>query len=173
MNQLSEGLTAVRVAAAYDAAIGRSDGADRAVQQGNFEDGIAAFKEKRDVALDGKRMPEAQSQDADLLAAAAEVLARPQYGFDHKRLVINYDIQRKERTEGEIDSGAVTTTFTATHYVWDEFQATTAEKVGGAYYLFVNEFHFYHTADSTVPTGKWVLHDRFQSSQILPDNITK
>ena len=173
MNRLSEGLTAVRVAAAYDSAIARSDGADRAVQQRNFEQGIAAFKQKRQVALDGKRMPEAQSQDADLLAAAAEVLARPQYGFDHERLVINYDIQRKERTEGEIDSGAVTTTFTATHYVWDEFQATTAEKVGGEYYLFINEFHFYHTADSTVPTGKWVLHDRFQSSQILPDNIAR
>ena len=173
LGSLVDGLDAVKVAAAYDSALGRTDGPDRTAQERQFEDGIASFKKKREVALSSKRMPEAQSQDSELLAAAAEVLGRPHYGFEHERLVINYDIQRKERTEGSIDSGAVTTTLTATHYVWDEFQATTAEQVGGEYYLFVNEFHFYHSADSTVPTGKWVLHDRFQSSQILKDNIDK
>ncbi len=168
---LNEGLTAAKVAAVYDETLGRSDAPDRAAQQRAFEEAIAAFKEKREVALGSKRMPEAQSEDPALLAAAAEVLKRPRYGFDFERLVINYNVQRKERTEGEIESGAVVTTFTATHYVWDEFQATTAEKVGDDYYLFINEFHFYHSADSTVPTGKWVLHDRFQSSQILEENI--
>ncbi|MEM7224428.1 MAG: hypothetical protein AAF495_15715 [Pseudomonadota bacterium] len=173
MGLLNDGLTAVKVAAAYDAAIGRTNGADRAAQQRRFEEGMAAFKEKRQVALRGKRMPEAQSEDPALLEAAAEVLARPQYGFEHERLVINYDVQRKERTEGTVDYGAASTEITATHYVWDEFQATTAEKVGGETYLFVNEFHFYHSGDSTVPTGKWILHDRFQSSQILPENVGK
>lgn len=173
LKRLDEGLTAAKVAAAYDGALGRSGTPARAAQQRAFEDAIAAFKEKRQLALDSKRMPEAQSDDPELLAAAAEVLKRPQYGFDFDRLVINYDVQRKERTEGEIETGAVVSTLTATHYVWDEFQATTAEKVGDDYYLFVNEFHFYHAADSTVPTGKWVLHDRFQSSQILPENIDR
>ncbi len=171
--RLAEGLEAVQVAAAYDAAISRAGGPDRAAQERQFQAAIAAFKDNHRIALDSKRMPPAQSEDPDLLAAAAEVLARPQYGFDHKRMVINYDIQRKERTEGEIDSGTVSSTITVTHYVWDEFQTTTAEKVGEDYYLFVNEFHFYHSADHTVPTGKWILHDRFQSSQIREENIDK
>ena len=43
----------------------------------------------------------------------------------------------------------------------------------GDHYLFIDEIHFYRTGDSTVPTGKWVLNDRFRSGRILPEKIGK
>jgi len=67
----------------------------------------------------------------------------------------------------------VEATITVYKYKWDQFQATTAEKVGDDYYLFFNTFKFYHAADPNTPTQAWILSDRFQSSRILKENIAK
>ena len=58
-------------------------------------------------------------------------------------------------------------------YEWDQFQATTAEKVGDVYYLYANTFKYYYSGDPRTPVKVWILNRRFQSSQILKENIAK
>lgn len=171
--QLTDGIAVVALAAAFDTATARANPPDRAAQKKAFEDGVAAWKEKYRVALDGSRMPEAKSTDGTLLKAAAEVLARPQYGHKYERMVVNYDIHRKEKTTGDINPGTVSTTVTVYHYVWDEFQVTTAEQEGDEFYLFFNRMRFYHKGDNDTPTNKWILSGRHQGHKILKKNIGK
>ena len=88
-------------------------------------------------------------------------------------MVVNYDIHRKEKTTGDINPGTVSTTVTVYHYVWDEFQVTTAEREGDEYYLFFNRMRFYHKGDNDTPTNKWILSGRHQGRKILKKNIGK
>ncbi len=37
--------------------------------------------------------------------------------------------------------------------------------------MFVNKLKYFHSGDSTTPTGRWIPATRFQSSQILKENI--
>ncbi len=170
---IESGLAAVEMAAAFDAAIGRDDAPDRAAQTQAFQAAIGIWDDKFVQSLAAARMPEAKSNDAELLAAATEVLARPKYGYQYERMVINYDLHRKEKKTGDIEADLVQETATVTiyHYIWDEFQVTTAEQVGDAHYLFFNRFRYYLQGDETTTTDKWILSERHQGHRILPENI--
>lgn len=37
--------------------------------------------------------------------------------------------------------------------------------------IFVNKLYYFHKGAPTTPTGRWILAARFQSSQILEENI--
>ncbi len=56
-------------------------------------------------------------------------------------------------------------------YEWEEFQVATAEKTEDGNAVFYNELHYYTSADPTVPTGRWILHNRFRGATILRENI--
>lgn len=166
--------TAVETVAFYDKAIKRTNAPDRGAQLARVDKAIADYKAKFQVALDTIRMPAAKSTDDKLHKVVAEVFARQKYGYKSERVVINTDVKSYEKETGNISRSSITTaTVTVYKYKWDQFQATTAEKVGDDYYLFYNTFKFYHAADPTTPTKTWILSDRFQSSRILKENIAK
>jgi hypothetical protein len=166
--------TAVETVVFYDKAVKRANAPDRGAQLARIDKAIADYKSKFQVALDTIRMPEAKSADGTLHKAVAEVFSRSKYGYKAERVVINAPLKSYEKETGDISRSSITTaTITVYKYKWDQFQATTAEKVGDDYYLFYNTFKFYHAADPTTPTQAWILSDRFQSSRILKENIAK
>ena len=137
------------------------------------EAAIDAFKGKFMAALSGNRMPKARSTSSKLRKVVTTVLAAPKYGYKFERFVINSDIKSLSKKVGNISSGTVSSTVTVYTYKWDQFQATTAEKVGDAYYMYANTFKYYYSGDTTTPLNRWILSQRFQSSRILKENIDK
>ena len=119
-------------------------------------------------------MPKERSTDAKLRAAAEKVLKLPRHKVaGWKRMVISYDLNHREKTEGTISHGTTSSTVTVYNYVWDEFATTTAEKVGDVYYLYANKFKYYEKGDTRTTLKKWILVDRFQTTRILEENIAK
>ena len=173
LKRLAKSHEAVKMAALFDKEMGRTDGPDRAAQLKRVEAAIDAYKGKFKTALSGNRMPEAKSTSSKLRKVVAEVLAKPKYGYKYERYVINADLRSLEKKSGSISHGTVSSTVTVYTYKWDEFQATTAEKVGDAYYLYYNTFKYYYSGDTTTPMNRWILSKRFQGSQILAENIGK
>jgi hypothetical protein len=172
---LRDGLAAVEVATAFDQALGRSGGPDRAAEKARITAAVERYQQLVAGARDSVRMPPARSTDPTLLQVAADTLKNPDYesAGGWRRLVINYDLQHKEKWEGEYRTGTVQDTVTVYHYVWDEFQVTTAEKVGDRYFMFANRLKFFQQGGPTTPTGRWILADRFQTTEILEANIDK
>ena len=118
------------------------------------------------------KMPPANSTDAELKAIAEATLRRPEYQVHPwLRLVVNADKVRRERREATVRPGTVTTTIDVCHYVWEEFQVTTAEKVGDEVWLFANTLKLYSSGDSTTPIGRWILSTRFETTRILAENV--
>jgi hypothetical protein len=78
-----------------------------------------------------------------------------------------------EKREGWIQPGSINITVTVYNYVWDEFQVTTAEKVGNKYFMHANRFRYYHKGAPKTPLKRWYLSQRFRSSEILEKNIGK
>lgn len=174
LERLAEVKTAVENVAFYDKAIKRQNAPDRSAQRARVDKAIADFKANFRTALTTIRMPDAKSTDDKLHKVVAEVFARSKYGYEAERVVINSPLKSYEKETGNISRSSITTaTMTVYKYKWDQFQATTAERVGDDYYLFYNTFKFYHAADPKTPTQAWILSDRFQSSQILKENIGK
>lgn len=173
LENLTKARKAVVVAALYDEKMGRADAPDRKAQLAKVDKVTADFKKKYKIALGGVRMPEARSDDDKLHKAVAEVFARKKYGYKFERVVVNAPLKRVKNRSGNIRgtvSGATVTTY---EYEWDQFQATTAEKVGDVYYLYANTFKYYYSGDPRTPVKVWILNRRFQSSQILKENIDK
>lgn len=173
LENLAKARKAVVVAALYDKEMGRTDAPDRKAQLERVDKATAGFKEKYKIALSSVRMPKARSDDSKLHKAVAEVFARKKYGYKFERVVINAPLKRVKNRSGNIRgtvSGATVTTY---EYEWDQFQATTAEKVGDVYYLYANTFKYYYSGDPRTPVKVWILNRRFQSSQILKENIAK
>jgi hypothetical protein len=173
MARLREGAHAVAMAKVFDEAMGATAG-DRPAQADKVSQAIAHLQRLAVTALDTVRMPEPASTDAELLRVAEATLRRPEYAVKGwERIVINADKQRKERREAYVSPGTVTTTISYYHYVWDEVQVTTAEKVGADVWLFVNTLKHYQSGDPTTPVGRWIVSQRFESTRILPENVAK
>ena len=49
----------------------------------------------------------------------------------------------------------------------------TAEKVGDEVWIYHNLLKYFHSSDSVTPQDQWILSRRFQSTQILPENLKK
>lgn len=173
--QLRDGLDAVAAAASFDQALARTGGPDRAAQKTRIEAALERYRQLVSLALDSVRMPPARSTDPALLTAAEQTLRNPEYGIagGWVRMVINYDLHSNEKWAGEYHEGTVYDTVTVYHYVWDEFQVTTAEKVGDRHLMFANRLKLFHQGAPTTPTGRWILADRFQTTEILEENIGK
>ncbi|MGF1448447.1 MAG: hypothetical protein ACFB20_03415 [Opitutales bacterium] len=175
MERLNAGKRAIEQAAALDQGLGRTDGPDRSAQMQELQAGMVAFQQMTRDALASVVMPEAASTDAKLLRIAQTTLAKPDYESARgwERLVINSDLQKKEKWEGDYRRGTVQDTISVYHHQWDEFQVATAEQVGERYFIYYNRLKYFHSGGSTTPTGRWILSQRFQGSEILAENIQK
>lgn len=174
VRQLRESKLAIDVAAAYDDGIARKDAPDYAGMKARVDKAIAHMQSCAKQGLASVRMPKSATKDKELLAIAGKVLAREKYGAGKSlRTVINAPKKRKEKHEGSITPGTVSATIRVYHYVWDEFQVATVERVGEQCWIFYNRMRFYHKGGSTTPTGHWILADRFRSTPILEANIGK
>lgn len=178
MKSLQDGMDAVDMAATLDQALKITDAPDRAAQRKQFEETIVALRQLAKSSLAKVRMPKPVKLTADetakLRKIATETLARKKYGTHPiQRLVVTTKLSRKEKTEGDIRGTVTGATITSYHYVWDEYRVVTAEKVGDEVWIFHNLLKYYHSSDSITPQDKWILSKRFQSTQILPENLDK
>lgn len=157
-----------------DPAVQRQDGKERQAQAAKVQQAIVHLQSLAVTMLDTVRMPAAASSDPELLRIAEETLKKPDYQVGGwQRLVISAPKVRRERREASVNRGAVNTTVTGYHYVWDEFQVATAETVGDSTWIFYSTLKLYHSGDATTPIGRWVLSQRFESTRILPENVAK
>jgi hypothetical protein len=174
MARLREGAHAIAMADAYGKAMGVQPPVDRSAAAAKVKSAVAHLQALAVTTLDAVRMPTSASTDAELLRIAEETLKKPDYGVKGwERLVVNADKVRRESREAYVSPGAVNTTITYYHYVWDEYQVATAEKVGDEVWVYFNLLKYYHSGDSTKPIGRWVLSKRFESTRILPENVGK
>lgn len=174
LGRIEDGLRAVKAAEGYYGGDPQEQAPDFAAARAKIEKAREHVRVVAAKTLAEVRVPAARSKDAKLLAIAEETLKVKSYGVgEWKRMVIHYDVKKKEKYESTISPGTVRSTITTYHYVWEEFGVTTVEKVGEDYYLFVNKLKFYHSSDSVTPSGRWILSERFQSTRILPENFDK
>ena len=101
---------------------------------------------------------------------AAETLKNPRYGVNLpvERLEVGKKTHRKE-ARSEVSGNSIVTNI----YEWDEFQARTVEQVDGKWFIFVNNLKYFYSGATTTPLDRWLVADRWQSSQILEENIHK
>lgn len=171
---LAAGLVAVDAAAALEAAVARGDAPDRGAQRAKIAAALEKYQASHGQALDSVRLPAARSTDTELIATAEEVLKRPEYGYQWKRLVVNADLQHFDKMTGSIDENTSSDLVVSVyHWVWDEFQVTTAEPRDGKWYLYTNKLRRFTSGGPTTPTGRWILADRFEGSEILEANIAE
>lgn len=175
MARLRAGERAVAIARTLDRAMGRDEVPERTAQAATVEKAIDHFQGLAVLCLDAVRMPPAASADAGLLQIAAATLKDPAYGAGTAvRTVINAPRVRHERREGWIEVSATDTAkVTVYTYAWDQFQVTTAEKVGEETWMFANTLKRFDSGDPTTPIGRWILADRIQLTRILPDHVDK
>lgn len=126
--------------------------------------------------LDAVRMPTPASTDAELLQIAATTLRQPGYGVgEWLRLVIHTEKVRHESREAWVQGGNGSATISYHHYVWDQFQVTTAERdaSSGEVWLFANTLKRYESGDPTKKLGQWILSQRFELTRIRPENVER
>ncbi|MBL9077213.1 MAG: hypothetical protein JNL08_06910 [Planctomycetes bacterium] len=165
---------ALAMAQLHDELMDGKVAAEREEQGKAITDAIAQLRQLAVATLDAVRMPAAASTDPELVQIATETLRRPGYDTgEWRRLVVNSEPVRRESREAYVSPGAVTTTVRYYHYVWDEFQVTTAETVGDQVWLFANTLKRYQSGDSTKKIGQWILSQRFELTPILPENVDR
>ncbi len=117
-------------------------------------------------SIRNNRMPEARSEDPELLAIAKDAIARGAKYWEigpYERMVINY--KRNRKREGRWHD----TTFRV--YDWDEFQVTIAEQDGDDYWTRTAMLKNYRD-----PAGKlteWKVVSSRRWNKILKENINK
>lgn len=178
MKSLQEGLEAVSRAAALDQAMAFPNAPDRTAQGKEIEATIEVLRSLARSALAEVRLPRPVSLDdkemAELTRIAQETLAKKKYGVNEiARLVVTSKISRKEKREGTIRGTTTGASITSYHYVWDEYHVVTAEKVGDEVWVYHNLLKYYHSSDTVTPQDEWILSQRFPSTQILPENLSK
>ena len=143
-----------------------------AAQRNAIAVALEKYQGSQATVLASVRMPPAKSTDPKLLEIAGEVLTRPENGYRWVRMVINADLQHFDKMTGSIDENTSSDLVVSVyHWVWDEFQVTTAEQRDGKWYLYTNKLRRFASGGPTTPTGRWILADRFEGSEILEANI--
>lgn len=178
MAALHRGLEAIDMAATLDVELKAADAPDRQAQRREVEQTIDVLRALAKSALAEVRMPKPVGTDAATMEKLTEIarstLAKKKYGTHPiQQLVVTSTPQRKEKKEGTIRGTTTGATITTYHYVWDEYRVVTAEKVGDDVWIYHNVLKFYHSSDSVTPQDVWILSRRFQSTQILPENLGK
>lgn len=174
LQRLRAGQDTLALARVHDELMAGKPDPARVAQAAQLDQAIAHLRQLAVATLDAVRMPAAASTDAELLRIAEETLKKPGYGVGAwQRLVVNTEKVKHERREAWVRGGAVAATVSYYHYVWEQFQVTTAEKVGDELWLFANTLKRYESGDPTTPVGRWILSQRFELTRILPENVAK
>lgn len=174
MQRLRKNLNDVDVAMAWEKGFGRTEAVELLGKlRKKTESAVTHLQQAAEAALGSVRVPVAASTDAKLRKIAEEVFANDKYGVGEvSRFVINSDVQHRDMHTGDIRSGTVTSTINVYHYVWDEFQVCSVEKVGDDYWLFYNTIKKFESGGPTTPLNRWLMSGRFKSIRILEENIS-
>jgi hypothetical protein len=174
MTRLRDVQHAVEMARVHDQVMPGKWVPERDEQAATVGKAITHLQQLAVSTLDAVRVPAAASTDPYLLDVAAATLKKPGYGVgEWQRLVINTETVRHESREAWVTPGTVSTTISYYHYVWDQFQVTTAERQGDEVWLFANTLKRYESGDPTKKIGQWILSQRFELTRILPENVDK
>lgn len=174
MARLRAAERAVAIAAAFDRVTTGAENEDRKAATAHVQKAAEHLRNLAVVCLDAVRMPPAASTNAELLSIAAEALKNPVYGAGpSERTVVNADRTHHERRDGWIRAEAGAAKVTIYTYAWDQFQVTTAEKLGDDVWLFATTLKRFTSGDPTTPVERWVVADRIQLTRILPENVGK
>ena len=179
LKRLLEARHAVAMAKVCDEVMPDPQNPPRAELEQRVESAIQHLNQLALQCLEQVRMPQAASTDAALLKIAAETLKQKDSGVgEWKRMVINSDKVRREKKESYLSDGKVSgarfsARLTHYHYVWDQFQVTTAEQEGDQVWLYANTLKHYHSGGTTTPIGRWILAGRIRLTPILADNVAK
>ncbi len=167
MGQLQEGLKFLAVLDAYEKTLGTEDDGTLQQRQALLQNAIAQYDAHFQIALSTQRMAPGTG-DSELEAIAEETLQKPSYGVNlpWARLEVGKKAHREE-ARSEISGNSLVTNL----YKWDEFQARTAEQVGGKWYIFVNDLKYFYSGATTTPLDRWLVSKRWQAEQILEENI--
>ncbi|GAB4361854.1 MAG: hypothetical protein Kow00114_16640 [Kiloniellaceae bacterium] len=169
MAKLQEGLDFVAILDAYESSLGTEDKSALLQRQAALQNAVAQYEANFQLALSAQRIAPGIG-DSELEAIAEETLKNPRYGANLPlaRLEVGKKAHRKE-ARSEVSGNSIVTNI----YEWDEFQARTVEQVDGKWYIFVNDLKYFYSGASTTPLDRWLVADRWQSSQILEENIDK
>ena len=142
------------------------------------------FLEKKQIALATSRMPSPQSQDAKMLAIAAEIIGIPRYEFGESGSVVltTEAIVERESKESEIKfdgakvmGGDVTLTGTETTwtYRWQEFKFAVPlhDKDTDLWYIWWITAKNYSSGANSTPLNQWISGSAKKGNQILAENI--
>jgi len=174
MNRLRDVRHAVAMARLHDELMAGEVAPEREAQAATVDRAIQHLQQLAVSTLDAVRMPAAASTDPELLRIATETLRRPGHDVgDWQRLVINTEKVRHESREAWLRPGTVSATISYYHYVWDQFQVTTAEPRGDEVWLYANTLKRYESGDPTSKLGQWILSQRFELTRILPENVAR
>lgn len=156
--------------------------ADQLVEQ--LQAAKAAFSRNKAIAIETARLPEPQSTDADMLAIAAEVLAKPKYGFgEHGRIVLTTPAivtREKKSSEVTIDdadvsiSGEVTLSGTETTwtYRWQEFRfaAPLHDPDSNTWHIWWITAKNFSSGGNKTPLNQWVSGQATKGVPILAEH---
>lgn len=175
LNQLRKHQNGVKIAALWDSLMKVEGGPDRAAQAAKVDKAIAYLQQLAVDCLDQVRMPKAASTDEGLLKIAGETLKASDYKIEGwERMVINMDKERREKRQAYIrGESANSASVEYYHYIWDQFQVTTAEREGDKVWLYATTMCNYSSGGSTTPLNRWFVSARIQLTPILPENIGK
>lgn len=165
----------VKIAALWDELMKVQDGPDRRAQAAKVEKAMAYLQKLAVDCLDQVRMPKAASTDEALLKIAAETLKASDNKVEGwERMVINVDKERREKRQAYVrGESANSASIEYYHYIWDQFQVTTAERQGDKVWMYATTFCNYSSGGSTTPLNRWFVSARIQLTPILPENIAK
>ncbi len=175
LNRLRKYQNGVKIAALWDNLMQVEDHPDRVAQAAKVEKAIGYLQKLAVDCLDQVRMPQAASTDEGLLKIAGDTLKASDYKVaGWESMVINVDKARREKREAYIrGESANSASVEYYHYVWDQFQVTTAEREGDKVWLYATTFCNYSSGGSTTPLNRWFVSGRIQLTPILPENIGK
>lgn len=143
------------------------------------------YAQQRALVLESSRLPDAASDDPQLLSIAQQILANPAYEFGNHGPVIlttaavtehEREVSRAEIREMDVSlSGTVTLSGTQTtwHYRWQEFRFTTPiqDAASGNWHLWWITARNYSSGWEGTPIGRWVSAVTVQGDLIPEANF--
>lgn len=143
------------------------------------------FETKQALALSTSRMPEAVSNDKNLLAIASEIVAKPKYEFGKAGQIVltTAEIIERERKDSEVEfddvdvslSGDIKLSGTETTwtYRWEEFKFAVPlhDEESGKWHIWWITAKNFSSGSANTPIGRWVSGGTNQGNEILEEHI--
>lgn len=185
--ELDRQLALAESAAAYQRAFGQEPGATTVARIEEIHALRQSYAGNRVQALGDSHLPEPQSEDAELIAIAEEVLAEPSYGFGtHGPVVLTTkEVVERQKTVSRAEikdvdlslSGEITLSGTETtwNYAWREFKFATPlkDEDSGEWYLWWITAKNFSSGWEKTPIGEWVSGAATKGDLILEENFAE